>query len=67
LLRKNYYYNQRIRTATPYKRGVKQGVEIHFHNSGKISAEISYKDGEKDGDEKLYPDRNFLSKIYNSL
>jgi antitoxin component YwqK of YwqJK toxin-antitoxin module len=62
-----YQKHKRVKRATEYRSGIKNGVEQNFYPNGVLSSEISFKDGEKDGPEKRYPNRAFPLRAFNAL
>lgn len=49
IIKVSYDESGMIRKITPYKEGLKNGVEQKFDGSGNLTAEINYKQGIKDG------------------
>jgi antitoxin component YwqK of YwqJK toxin-antitoxin module len=65
---KEYYQKyKRVQRATEYRSGIKNGIEQNFYPNGVLSSEISFKDGEKNGTEKRYPNYAFPLRALNAL
>jgi antitoxin component YwqK of YwqJK toxin-antitoxin module len=67
VVKRYYQKHKRVKRAAEYRAGIKNGVEQNFYPNGVLSSEILFKDGEKDGPEKRYPNRILPLRALNAL